>query len=151
MSKIAIAWLVLGFLLAVRDDPRAVAAAQENPATEATTLANTLTQAFVRGDSATAERVLADDLIAIFGDGGPQTKADQLKRLAQLKCERAALEDVSAVAIRPDVVAVSYRLVRQCTFKGKAMPPEAYVLAVWAKRSGKWQQVTYQETLPVQP
>jgi hypothetical protein len=45
-------------------------------------------------------------------------------------------------------VALSFRLLRTGTFRGKALAPAAYVIAVWVKRNGRWQQITYQETLP---
>ena len=114
-------------------------------------LAHTMTQAFAKGDADTIRRLLADDQIAILGYGRPETKADQLKKLADLKFETASMEDVKTVPISKDVVAVSYRLVQKGTFKGKALAPEVYALAVWAKRDGQWQQVTYQETVRVKP
>jgi hypothetical protein len=46
------------------------------------------------------------------------------------------------------VVAVSFKLVRKGTLKGRELTPEVHGLAVWAKRDGRWQRVTYQETVP---
>jgi hypothetical protein len=114
--------------------------------TEVTRLAHTLSQAFANGDADTVRRLLADDQVAIFGHGRPETKAEQLTKLAQLRVERVALEDVKAIPISPDVVGVSFGLVRKGTLRGKALTPEVEGLAVWAKRDGQWRQVTYQET-----
>jgi hypothetical protein len=147
MSKNAMTFLMIGLVLAGGNRLFAGAPPQEDTATkEVTKLANTLSQAFVRGDADTIKRRLADDQIAIFGHGGPETKADQLKKLADLQVERASLEDVKAIPISKDVVAISYRLVRKGTFKGRELTPAVEVLAVWARRDGRWQQVTYQET-----
>ena len=120
-------------------------------AKEVLKLAHTMTQAFAKGDAATIRGLLADDQIAILAYGPPESKADQLKKLADLKFETASMEDVKAVTLSKDVVAVSYRLVQKGTFKGKALAPEVYALAVWAKRDGQWQQVTYQETVREKP
>jgi hypothetical protein len=111
-------------------------------------LVHTLSDAFVKGDADTIKGLLAEDQIAIFDYGEPETKADQLKKLADLKFEEASLDHIKPIPISKDVVAVAYKLVRKGTFKRKALTPEVYALAVWAKRDGKWQQVTYQETLP---
>jgi hypothetical protein len=129
--------------------PRAGEPAEDGAAAkEVVRLAHTLSQAFARGDANTIKRLLADDQVAILGYGRPETKADQLKKLADLEFEMDSLEDVKPVPISKEVVAVSYKLVRKGSFKGKALAPEVYVLAVWANRNGRWQQVTYQETLP---
>jgi hypothetical protein len=99
-------------------------------AQEVVKLAQTLNRAFVKRDADTIRRLLADDQIAILGYGRPETKADQLKKLAHLKFEAASMEDVKPVRISKAVVAVSFKLVRKGTFNGKALTPEVYVLAV---------------------
>jgi Domain of unknown function (DUF4440) len=152
MCRNAMRFLAVGLLLAGSSGVCAGQAPQDDTAAkEVVKRAHTLSQAFVKGDADAIRRLLADDQIAIFGYGPPETKADQLKKLADLKFETASLEDVKPVPISKDVVAVSYKLVRKGTFKGKALTPEVYALAVWAKRDGQWQQVTYQETLPEKP
>jgi hypothetical protein len=123
--------------------------AKDDAATkEVTQLANTLCQAFVTGDADTVKRLLADDQIAIFGHDLRETKTDQLRKLTELAVERAILEDVKAIPIGKDVVAVSFKLVRKGTLKGRELTPEVHGLAVWSRRDGTWQQVTYQETEP---
>jgi hypothetical protein len=145
-------FLAVGLMLTGNSGARAGQAPQDDAAAkEVVKLVQTLSQAFVKGDAATIRRLLADDQIAIFGYGRPETKAEQLKKLADLKFESASLEDVKPVPISKDVVAVSFKLVRKGTFKGKPLTPEVYALAVWARRDGQWQQVTYQETLPEKP
>jgi hypothetical protein len=115
---------------------------------EVVRLANTLSQAFVKGDAETITRLLADDQIAILGYGRPETKADQLKKLADFRFEKASLEDVTPIPLSNDLVAVSFTLVRKGTFQGRALTPKVHALAVWARRDSQWRQVTYQETLP---
>jgi Domain of unknown function (DUF4440) len=126
-------------------------APDEAAAGEVMRLAHTLSQAFAKGDAAAVRLLLADDSVAVFGSGRPETKADQLRKLAHLRVERASLEDVQAIPISQDVVAVSFRLERKATLRGKALTPEVEGLAVWARRDGRWQQVTYQETQPERP
>ena len=149
MRKSAMAFLAVGFVLVASGGPSAGEYAQDNTAaTEVVKLARTLGQAFIKHDVETIKRLLADDQIAILGYGRPETRADQLEKLADLKFESASMADIKPVGISNDVVAVSFKLVRKGTYKGKPLTPEVYVLAVWANRNGKWQQVTYQETRP---
>jgi hypothetical protein len=123
-------------------------AKEDQAARDAVKQAKALSDAFVKGDAETIKSLLADDQIAILGYGRPQTKADQLKKLADVKFESASMQDIKTIPIASDVIGVACKLVRKGTFEGKPLTPEVYVLAVWARRDGKWQQVTYQETLP---
>ena len=149
MYRATLTVLGIGVVLVGVGRLRAAEPPRDDAATkEVVQLAHTLSDAFVKGDADTIERLLADDQIAILGYGPPESKADQLKKLADLKFENASLHNIKPVPISKDVVAVSYKVVRKGTFQGKALTPEVYALAVWAKRHSKWQQVTYQETLP---
>ncbi len=140
--------LMAGLMLAETNGLSPAASAPDEDAAEVVKLAHTLSQAFVKGDVETVNRLLADDQIAVLGYGVPESKAGQLEKLADLKFEKAMLQDVKAIRISQDVVAISFRLLRKGTFRGKELTPEARVIAVWAKRDGQWRQVTYQETRP---
>src|SRR5262245_3026793 len=100
MCKRAILFLAAGPLLlgngrvCAQDPPKDDAAAKE-----VVKLARTLSQAFVKGDADTIKRLLADDQIAILGYGPPETKAEQLKKLVDLKFEKASMQDVKPVPI----------------------------------------------------
>src|SRR5262245_7163028 len=99
MYKGAMTFVVMGVVLAGSSWLCAGVPSQEAATKEVTKLANTLSQAFVKGDADTITRLLADDQIAILGYGPPETKADQLKKLADFQFEKAALVDIKAMPI----------------------------------------------------
>src|SRR5262249_53783132 len=76
MCKSVMTFLAVGLMLTGNSGAGAGQAPQDDTAArEVVKLVQTLSQAFVKGDAATIRRLLADDQIAIFGYGRPETKA----------------------------------------------------------------------------
>src|SRR5262249_55648081 len=120
MSRSMMAVLVVGLVLGTAAGLRAAEAPAPDSAAaeEVVKQLRTLNEAFVRGDLDTIRRLLADDQVAILSYGEVETKAGQLKKLADFKVTEHSLEDIRAVPITPDVVRVTLRLVRKGTYKG---------------------------------
>ncbi len=140
--------MVVGLVLPASNVPSAGLTLPDDAAAEVVKLASMLSQAFVKADAETITRSLAGDQIAVLDHGAPETQADRIEKLTDLKFANAALQGVKPVRISADAVAVSFGLLRTGTFRGKPLAPSASVIAVCAKRDGQWQQVTYPETLP---
>jgi ketosteroid isomerase-like protein len=106
-----------------------------------------LNAAFVKQDAAAVKRLTTADHVAVTGYyGGPQTRAEQLKSLKDLKLTEHAPGKLSVKLLGKDTALVTYPVTLQGTFQGRAVPARNFVSAIWVRRRGQWRQVFYQET-----
>jgi ketosteroid isomerase-like protein len=132
------AWLLLlaAGLLAGDDAARDVAKA-----------ITTLNQAFKDRDAAAIRRLMTDDHVAITGYyGGPQTAAQQLASLPDLKLTEYSQGKLTLTPVGKDAFLVTYPLTQKGTFQGKTVAEKCFASAVWVNRGGQWLEAFYQET-----
>lgn len=106
-----------------------------------------LNEAFKNRDAVAIERLLTEDHTAVTAYyGGPQTRAQQLKSLPDLKLTEYATGKYDVTLLSKDVALVTYALKQKGTFQGKEVPRRSYASALWVNRGGKWREAFYQET-----
>ena len=106
-----------------------------------------LNEAFVKQDAAAIGRLMTADHVAVTGYyGGPQTRAQQLKSLKDLKLTGHTPGKVGVKLLGKDAALVTYPVTLKGTFRGRAVPARNFVCSVWLRRGGQWRQTFYQET-----
>lgn len=106
-----------------------------------------LNDAFTKRDADTIRRLMTDEHISITSYyGGPQSKAEQLKALADLQLSEYKAGELKVTMLTDDVALVTYPLDQKGKYRQKALSAKNYASAVWVKRAGKWLEASYQET-----
>src|SRR5262245_9840629 len=106
-----------------------------------------LSDAFAKGQSDTIKRLTTDGHVSITPCyGGPQTRAEQLNNLADLKVPDYVAGEIGVTLLTRETALVTYPLTQKGTYKGKPVAAKNYVAAVWVNRNGKWLEASYQET-----
>lgn len=125
----------------------AVMIGQADAAAEVEKAIQALNQAFERGDPKVIERLMTANHVAVTPYyGGPQSRAAQLKTLADLKMSEYTPANLKVTLLGPDVALVTYRLALKGTYQGKPLPRNNYASAIWVREGGKWLEAYYQET-----
>lgn len=107
----------------------------------------TLNDAFTKRDADAIRRLMIEEHVSITSYyGGPQTKAEQLKSLADLQLTDYTTGELKVILLTDDAALVTYPLNQKGKYKQKPLSPRNYASAVWIKRNGKWQEASYQET-----
>jgi hypothetical protein len=121
-------------------------AATVNPADEKTVLAaeKQYADAMVKGDVATLEKILADDLSYTHSNVLIETKADVLKGITSGKTKYNAIEFKSTnVRQYGNTIITNHQMI----FAQPQRMNNVYVTMVWVKQpSGAWQMVQRQAT-----
>ena len=106
-------------------------------------------EAWSKKDTNYFRTFLADDAISTDRNG-VAGKAETLRFVGENKCEIRgyALDDASfrVTMIDPNAAILSYKATQDYTCEGRNGPTPVYVSAVYARRGGKWVNVSYQET-----
>jgi hypothetical protein len=91
--------------------------------------------------------VTSEDFVDIYVTGEVVDKQKYLRDVAEVETHSYELSQFHVVEITPDSALVTYTAKVQGTIKGKAINSTLAVTSVWAKRSGRWQNVFYRENL----
>ena len=99
-------------------------------------------------DAKALGQLLAEDFYAIEDvDGEIMTKAQALESLAGLDLKNFQMENFKVIGINDGSAIVRYKVKATGEFKRHPMLPHwSMVSSIWVKRSGKWQNLVYQET-----
>jgi hypothetical protein len=120
-------------------------AATPNPADEKAVLAaqRQYADAMVKGDTATLEKLLADDLSYTHSNVLMETKADVLKAISSGKTKYKSI-DFKTTQVRQygDTIVTNQGMV----FAQPERVNNVYVSMVWVKRPNGWQMVQRQAT-----
>ena len=110
-------------------------------------LTEQLTQAALKGDVATVDKLLADDAIGINGFGGTSTKADvlELYKSGKLKYEAIEISDMK-VRVYGDTALVNATWNVKGHLGATDLSGQWRIVRVWVKRKGQWQSVSFQAT-----
>lgn len=95
------------------------------------------------GDKRGYGDLLADDFVLI-NEGGVSNKDQNLKVLDDLRILDYQLQDVNPRRIAPDVLLLVYKVKVKLSFQGHISSGNSYRSSLWAKRDGKWLNVSYQ-------
>ena len=106
-----------------------------------------LNEAFAKGDAKALKGLMTADHVAVTPSyGGPQTRDEQLKGLADLELKEYKAAKMTVRLLGKDAALVRYELAQRGTYKGKPVPPRSYASAVWVRQGGRWREAFYQET-----
>ena len=143
MRKIILS--VLGFALAA-----GIASANAGePATVAAINAASvaLDDAFERQTAEDIKRMMTADHIAVTPYyETPQTVAQQIASLPELKYKQTNTGDVKVVVLGPDAGMRTFTARLDGTYKGKAIPPDVFVTSIMVREDGQWREKFYQVT-----
>ncbi len=139
--------IVLAFTVAAS----ALAWAQGGVEQSIKALTEQVTQAALKGDAATFDKLLADDYVTIGIQGASLTKAELLENFKSGKVKFEAI-DVSDMKVRVygDTALVNYTANVKGHFGATDISGQWRVVRVWVKRKGQWQSVSFQATLIAQ-
>jgi ketosteroid isomerase-like protein len=118
------------------------------PETELKALEQQWLDAYVKGDTAFLKTVEAEDWTFVDSDGGTNTKAQDIKDVADktLVCKSASVSDVK-VRTMGDHSAYATGIVKMAgTYNGKDFDSEFRAVDIFEKKDGKWQAVYSQIT-----
>lgn len=106
-----------------------------------------LDQAFERQDKDAVKRLMTPDHVAVtpYYDG-PQTVADQLGSLAELKYEQKFVGKPAITVLGADAAMRTFKAELKGSFEGKPIASKVFVSEVWVKADGAWVEKFYQVT-----
>lgn len=108
---------------------------------------NALDQAFAARDVAAIKALMTPDHVSVtpYYDG-PQSVADQLASLGELDYGQTIVGEPSVALLSPDVALRTFIADFNGSFKGKPLPPRAFVNETLVKCDGKWIERFFQVT-----
>jgi ketosteroid isomerase-like protein len=122
-------------------------AANSNVEQEVRQVDDELRKALVRSDTATLDRILADDWTVTHTNGKEQSKAQFLDAVksGRVKFQSMELDDVR-VRVYRYLAVLTARSTNKIIFKGQESTGQVRIISVYVKRQGHWQNVTEQAT-----
>lgn len=105
------------------------------------------TEAQIKQDAATLDRLLGDDLTYVHASGLVQGKAEFIADLKSNKriYKKVTNSDVN-VRVLKDAAVITAKSHICVSFEGKENELSLQVIGVYAKRNGRWQLIAYQST-----
>lgn len=85
---------------------------------------------------------LADDFYDIFPDGEERTKPELLQFLKGAELKDYRLANFRVTMLNPDAAIVTYHVDARALVQGKELVMKNSVTSGWAKRGGKWLNVS---------
>jgi ketosteroid isomerase-like protein len=138
--------------LAVACAPSSVAAqtrADTRTEREIRRINSEVAEAGLRGDKATAERLIADDYLYTGMDGSTRTKAQIIRGMQPLPADVKYSSRIEDVVIRDfgGTAVMSYRMVEDVEVKGQRSSTQYRSTDVFMRRRGKWQLIATHSSL----
>jgi ketosteroid isomerase-like protein len=110
-----------------------------------------LDDAFERQSAEDIKRMMTADHLAVTPYyETPQTAAQQIATLPELKYKQTNTGEVKVVVLGPDAGMRTFTARLDGTYKGKPVPSPAFVTAIMVRQDGQWKERLYQVTA-VQP
>ncbi|HSA66364.1 MAG TPA: nuclear transport factor 2 family protein [Methyloceanibacter sp.] len=106
-----------------------------------------LDNAFERQSADEIKHMMTADHIAVtpYYDA-PQTVAEQIASLPELKYEQTNIGAVKVDVLGPDAGMRTFTARLDGTYKGKPIPSPAFVTAIMVRQDGQWKERFYQVT-----
>ena len=110
-------------------------------------LENEQNEAFLRNDTDTIARALADDFIEITARGTIRTKAQMVaeSKSGEMRFDYRKIEEIRVRGYGNTAV-VNVRVTRKGTYKGQEFSNQAWYTRVYVKDRGRWRAVVHQVT-----
>lgn len=106
-----------------------------------------LDDAFERQSAEDIKRMMTADHIAVTPYyESPQTVAEQIATLPDLKYTQTITGDVKVVVLGPDAGMRTFAARLDGTYKGKAIAPDVFVTSIMVREDGQWREKFYQVT-----
>lgn len=106
-----------------------------------------LDAAFERRDAEALKAMMTPDHVAVtpYYDG-PKSVAAQIESLPDLKFEQTIVGEAKIATLGADAAIRTFEARLEGTFKGKTIPPRAFVTSIMVKEGGTWREKFYQVT-----
>ena len=106
-----------------------------------------LDDAFERQSAEDIKRMVTADHLAVtpYYDA-PQTAAQQIASLPELKYKQTNTGEVKVVVLGPDAGMRTFTARLDGTYKGKTIPPDVFVTSIMVRQDGQWREKFYQVT-----
>lgn len=85
---------------------------------------------------------LAEDFYDIFPDGKERTKSELLEFLSRADLKNYRLSKFRVTMLNQDAAIVTYEVDARALIQGKEISMKNYVTSGWAKRGGRWLNVS---------
>ena len=106
-----------------------------------------LDDAFERQSAEDIKRMMTADHLAVTPYyETPQTAAQQIATLPELKYKQTNTGDVKVVVLGPDAGMRTFTARLDGTYKGKTIPPDVFVTSIMVREDGQWREKFYQVT-----
>jgi len=130
----------------------APAAASEGDAT-LVAMERALWEAWKAHDRAPFEQHLAEGSVNTTAAGRTSGKAEQIAMLSSADCEVASftLGDIAVQRFGDHTAVLTYDATQDAVCEGHRLAERVMVTSVWVEMAGKWQAVSYQETVAAPP
>jgi ketosteroid isomerase-like protein len=102
-------------------------------------------EAYRKKDVAVLNRILADDIVIIYGDGTRATKSQDIANIGDEQIESSSLDDFQ-IQVYGDTAVVMSRLTATGVRNGKKFAAQFRYVDIYRKRAGRWQCVVTQST-----
>jgi uncharacterized protein (TIGR02246 family) len=103
--------------------------------------------AFLSKDLATLARIMADDIVIVYGDGSRATKVEDIAHIGKGEHVTTSMQDEFQVRIFGDAAVVMSRLTATGLRDGKQFTAQQFrYIDVFEKRDGRWQCTITQNT-----
>jgi ketosteroid isomerase-like protein len=106
-----------------------------------------LDDAFERQTAEDIKRMMTADHIAVTPYyETPQTVAQQIASLPELKYKQTNTREVKVVVLGPDAGMRTFTARLDGTYKGKTIPSDVFVTSIIVREDGQWREKFYQVT-----
>ena len=102
-------------------------------------------EAYKRRNVAAIKALTGEDYVA-YTQAGPSNLQQDIATIEKLKIESYTIDDAKVMKPTKDVAILRYKCDLKGSMDGKPFRP-VYATEVWVNRGGKWQIVSYSETL----
>ena len=106
-----------------------------------------LDDAFERQSAEDIKRMMTADHLAVTPYyETPQTAAQQIASLPELKYKQTNTGEAKVVVLGPDASMRTFTARLDGTYKGKTIPPDVFVTSIMVREEGQWREKFYQVT-----
>jgi ketosteroid isomerase-like protein len=106
-----------------------------------------LDDAFERQSAEDIKRMMTADHVAVTPYyGSPQSAAEQIASLPELKYKQTITGDVKVDVFGPDAGMRTFTARLDGTYKGKPIPADVFVTSIMVREDGQWRERFYQVT-----
>ena len=106
-----------------------------------------LDDAFERQSAEDIKRMMTADHLAVTPYyETPQTAAQQIATLPELKYKQTNTGEVKVVVLGPDAGMRTFTARLDGTYKGKTIPPDVFVTSIMVREDGQWREKFYRVT-----